>query len=552
MGTLLCAGAPVRQGPRRTGAVRLTSGYAVIPAPRCPLAPSSPTPRPGSWRRAAGVGALGGLALVTVEAGFALAWPAPGAGLAALDLPVAIVLSVALGATSGLLARLLWRRGPGSLAWVPLAALLAPQLLRPLTDDYAWDSLLSGAIVLLAWLLPRVAGGLAGLVVVAVPVAVAVGLDRGEGSMVPHEGPASEHPDVLLITVDTLRADAGLELPQAESWRVYEQAVSGAPWTLPAMISLFAGQPVREHGGGLRPEHGRGYTTAREPHGWLPLAFAQGGYRCAAFTSNPYLGRGFGFDAGFHHFVHADAFREPFLARGAVERLVHLAGGPVQRLRRERDLRVVEEATAWMARPSKGPRFVWVHLLAPHEYQRDAADPPAGWEPYSEDAALLRGAYRGNVRVTEALVATLVAAVDPAGTVVAFTADHGEQLGEDGVFGHGLSLVDPELMVPLALRGPGVEPGRVEAQVASFDLGARLLALSGLGRPGAELVPRSEAPVGGLRRSGRADTFAWRLDAAPADARYRVDKPKPPRDPAPTVELDGETRRALEALGYLD
>jgi arylsulfatase A-like enzyme len=529
---------------------------------------AGPTPhRPGSWLRSAALGAVAGLAVVLVEAGLAVFRPVPGVSVSALDLALAAVLTATLGGLGGLGARLLWRRQPAAVAWVPLAALVAPQLLRPLALPYAWDPVLSGALLLSVWLVPRLCSGMAALVLLAVPVVVASGLERGaigESGAALHIAPGGERPDILLITVDTLRSDAGLALPEPETWRSWDQAVSGAPWTLPAMISLFSGQPVREHMGGLPARRGGGYTQAPPDTPWLPVALAERGYTCAAFTSNPYLTPAFGFDRGFQHFVHADSFREPFLARRALERLRHQLTGRVERLRRERDTRVVRVASAWLERPRQQPRFTWVHLLAPHEYSRDVAEPVPGWTPGIEEPATLRRAYRANVGATQALVARLLGAVDPATTVVAFTADHGEQLGEAGVFGHGLELGDAELRVPLALRGPGIEPGRVSAQVGTPDLGALLLALADDPAAVVEGLPsRQRVAVGGLRRRGRADTFAFRSgDPGPGDPgesgnpEYEIDVAAAARAREQShrrvIRPDEETRRALEALGYLD
>ena len=519
------------------------------------VSPTDPTSTLDSpWIRSLAVGAGAGVALVAMELTLALAWPAPAAALSVLDVALALAVSVALGMLGGLLARLLWRQAPAAVAWVPLAALLAPQLLRPLDLSYSWDPVLSGTLVLAVFVLPRASAGLSALVMLAVPVAVALGLDRGQGGEVPDSPLEVEGPDILLITVDTLRADAGLKLPEPHAWRVYEQAVSAAPWTLPAMISLFSGTPVREHLGGLPAQQGGGYTRPDAGSAWLPVTLAEWGYSCAAFTSNPYLTPTFGFEQGFEGFVHADAFREPFLARRGMERLVHQLTGRVERLRRERDERVVRAVVAYLAEPSPTPRFTWVHLLAPHEYSRDIATPVTGWRPNTEDPALLRRAYAANVTAAERHIAELISAVDPSTTVVAFTADHGEQLGEDGVFGHGLSLGDRELRVPLALRGPGMAPGRVGAQVSVSDLAAALLAVA-QGKPVA-LVPRTQAPVGGLRSRNKAGTFAFRGEEVGDSAVYEEDlnaihRARMQRD-GPLITPDESTRRALEALGYVE
>ena len=148
--------------------------------------------------------------------------------------------------------------------------------------------------------------------------------------------------------------------------------------------------------------------------------------------------------------------------------------------------------------------------------------------------------------------------MDLASTVVAFTADHGEQLGEDGVFGHGLRLGDRELCVPLALRGPGIEPGAVAGQVATWELGEVLVELATTSPAGAlSLEPREDLAVGGLRRSGAGDGFALRRLAegqpsyAPDEEALRRLQGGELSGPVAPV-LDEQTRRALQALGYVD
>jgi hypothetical protein len=541
-----------KRGGGRKLSARALSRYPIPMVASCLSSGSTPAGVP--WVRSLGIGGLAGLGFALLEGLLAWAWPAFGGSPSWLDLGLALLWTGALGALGGALARLLWRRH-GVLAWLPLAALIAPQLLRPFALDYRWDPVVSGAMILLAFLLPRAGAALGALVLALAPFAIAAGLERPGPLPEASPAPPAGGPDILLITVDTLRADAGLQLPEPERWLVYQQAVSAAPWTLPAMLSVFSGEPVRVHLGGLPAQRGGGYTQPDAPR-WLTEELSRRGYRCAAFVSNPYLGADFGFERSFAPFVHADDFREPFLARRAFERLRFQWTGRVERLRRERDERVVAAALAWLEEAPAGPWFLWVHLLAPHEYSRDLAAPVRGWAPGTEEPELLRQGYRVNVAATGLLVARLVRAVEPAQALVVFTADHGEQLGEQGVFGHGLALGDEELRVPLALRGPGVEPGLETRQVSLADLGPLLATVEARVPP---LPIRAEAPVGGLRRRNKAGSFALR--SAPAadggePGGYREDLPavhraRARRAPA-LISPDEDTRRALEALGYLD
>jgi arylsulfatase A-like enzyme len=311
------------------------------------------------------------------------------------------------------------------------------------------------------------------------------------------------------------------------------------------MDSLFTGMPVERHGGGLALPEG-GYSRPSAGSKRLPELLAAAGYRTQAFACNPYLTRRFGFDRGFQTFVHADAWREPFLVRHAFERLRHQLTGRVERLRRERDGRLVEAAATALRSGSAQPTFTWVHLLAPHEYARDPGGPVPGWQPDTRDPALLRAAYRASVAASGERLARLLAAVDFQRTLVVVTADHGERLGERGLFGHGLELCDEELRIPLALRGSGVVPGWEPRQVGSQDLRALLLRVA-QGDEGLGLEPRDALPVAGLRHGRAAEPAALRLEGGS----YRLAEAAPlPAAPAPP--LDPETRAALRALGYQD
>ncbi len=354
-------------------------------------------------------------------------------------------------------------------------------------------------------------------------------------------------PDVLLITVDTLRADAALSMPSPGDWLVFDQAVSPAPWTSPSFYSLFTGLPVVAHGGGL-PLGDQEYSKPLEGLPWLTEVIVGAGYETAAWTCNPHLVADAGFSRGFKHFVHSDSFFEPHLFHHSIQEWRHRFTGRVQRLRHERDQLLVEGARRWLSSPATKPRFTWVHLLAPHEYQRDLAVDMDGWKPGMEDLELLWRAYALNVAATEDRIRWLLEVVDFSDTVVVFTSDHGEAFGETGYRGHGKGRTDAELLVPLAMAGPGVEPGRVGGQVAVRDLAATILELLHIPRamPGQNLMEneRDAVAVGGLRWD--PETFALRR----AGGEYARTAP-PAATGAPMVFSD-DTLRNLGQLGYVE
>ena len=489
------------------------------------------------------LGSLVGLAFAVTESCAALLWPAPldevpsvaalvgsAAGLAALH-----ALAAGWAGRRGLVGAvtvwcLVWAfEGPRSAGenplWgglavgvVVLSARFAAGSARPLFRTAAWALLLSvvGAGWVPAWR-PRP--------VPAAPLADFQG----------------DPPDILLVTVDTVRADHHLLDPWIgqPGWEVLD-AVSAAPWTLPALHSLFAGLPVHSHGGGLP---GDGGWSLRSPsarsHVW---ALAEAGYTTHAVVSNPHLSPDQGFADGFQHWLHFAS------ARGPLVLLHNLAGmrrrhtGWPEPWRWTRDDALVRAAAPLLGAAAARPRFVWVHLFSPHEYGRTAESPPAEWEPGTREPAALRAAYAGNIAATQARLKELVA--DKEDWVVAITSDHGEALGEEGRWGHGHHLDAAELRVPLALHVPAAVPAELTGPPGLLSTVDLLPALTRVAAGQPLTLPRhAEVAVGGLRDEARFGRFqpdgTTRAQAPPVLQQGRLATP------------DRERRGLLESLGYV-
>ncbi|MCB9741012.1 MAG: sulfatase-like hydrolase/transferase [Alphaproteobacteria bacterium] len=477
-------------------------------------------------RRAVGV-LLGLVILVALEEGAALLRPetAPLRGLGDALLSLALLSPLALIGAGH-------RLGPVAMGSLGIAA-LGPHAARAAGGPGHEGLFLLAALALLglAWRWPRL-GGVAPLC--ALLLAPLPTLLRPERPAPPAPAASSAGPELLLVTVDTLRADAGLALP-GEGWLVVDSAISAAPWTLPAMDSLMTGAAVRRHRGGLPAEGG--YTRPGPEWPRLAERLSEAGYATAAFVSNPHLRATLGFDRGFGRFEHADAWAEPHYALHALFAWRRRLSGRVERLRHQRDALLVDAALRWWAQPSQAPRFAWVHLLLPHEYTRDPQPRPPGFDP--EDPDQRRAAYAANVAATGETLRRLIEGVGPEVRVVV-TADHGESLGEQGRWGHGSAFVDAQLHVPLALRGFG-ERAAPRRPVALTELAETLVS----GDPARLLQGRAVVEVGGLRE----DAGAFALRVGPDDYSPRP----PPQGPGPATQtLDPELRRALEALGYVE
>jgi arylsulfatase A-like enzyme len=345
---------------------------------------------------------------------------------------------------------------------------------------------------------------------------------------------------VVLVTIDTLRADRlrcygndEVDTPNidrlAEEGYRFANVVASAPLTLPSHATILTGQYPHVHGaranGAFRLSPST--TTVAE-------ILRDRGFRTAAFVSTLVLERRFGLDQGFEHYD--DEYTDPILTgedRSAEKiRLLEERGvdpayfvlpmkryGPFQR----RAEKTTDAALSWI-RDHAGERFfVWLHLFDPH----GPYSAPAPWDSKYEGRLdgreapldprkvphyqLLPGvttregyvaAYDGEIAYTDHHVGRVVDELRRLGlddeTLVVFTADHGESLGEhDYWFEHGDNLFDNEIRVPLIVRPPGgrTEPAPAfEEQVATLDLFPTILEWLGIDGEG---IPGEEEGVSG-------------------------------------------------------
>lgn len=277
-------------------------------------------------------------------------------------------------------------------------------------------------------------------------------------------GAAPAFPDLLLITLDTTRADSlgayGADADAtphldglAKAGTRFEQALSPVPLTLPAHASLFTGLLPAEHG-----VRDNGWGRLDDRHPVLAEILQRAGYRTAAFPASRVLDSRFGLNRGF-------AVYDDFMAEERTGQF-----GYPERPAAE----VVDAALTWLAKtPQDAPLFLWVHFYDPHA----PYEPPREFSSRDE-----RARYAGEIRYVDRELGRLLAAW-PAGRkkIVAAVADHGEAMGEHGEKGHGLLLYGSTLRVPLLLAGEGVPAGQVVASpVGIVRLGVTLLRLLGL------------------------------------------------------------------------
>jgi arylsulfatase A-like enzyme len=312
--------------------------------------------------------------------------------------------------------------------------------------------------------------------------------------------PEAPHPSIVLIVVDTLRADhlggygAGPRATPALSalagrGALFRTTLAASSWTGPSVCAIVTGRYPDDVGvHGLRDRLPASAVT-------LAQRLKAVGYRTGAVVSNPLAGPAYGYDRGYDSF-HLERYRvksEDGRARPAFTAD-----------------QVTDRALEWLRRPAKsGPFFLYAHYTDPHEPYL----PPPPWKPRSfagddridrdflldvafngapilpSQLEAIQARYQGEVAFTDHEVGRLIDAL-PAGTLVAFTGDHGEEIRDHGGFLHGFTLFHEVVRVPLLIAGPGVPAGRiVEDAVSQVDIVPTLLDLAGLGGSAAADAP---------------------------------------------------------------
>jgi arylsulfatase len=329
---------------------------------------------------------------------------------------------------------------------------------------------------------------------------IAAGCGRSPG---PESG-SGRKPDIILITVDALRADHlglyGYDRPTSPHLDAFSREavvvrdhIAQAPYTKASIASLFTG---------LFPTAHKAFTTSRSfsdtmsghVAGELPVTdvldprletlaerLASAGYQTHGLNTNPFLLAEFGFAQGFE--------RYEFLVTGE-----NFSNAPD----------VIARAFEVLdARDRSRPLFLWFHLMEPHSPYTPAArlrhvfpprTPPLLAPPEtipawivsegSLDARVYEALYDADIREADDAIGAFLSGLKARGmweaSVVVVTSDHGEEFFDHGGFEHNRTLYDEMLRVPLIVKAPGLPPGIREAQTQSVDLLPTLAAAAGL------------------------------------------------------------------------
>lgn len=324
--------------------------------------------------------------------------------------------------------------------------------------------------------------------------------------------PETSQPNLLLIVVDTLRADhvspygyradVTPRLSQlAEEGARVETAYSPTATTGPTHAGLFTGRFPRSVG------VLRNAVSLADAHLTLAERLLAAGWGTAAIVSSFPLHRKFGFAQGF------EAYDDAFDPKRATVKHASFEGHDVPEGFDRRADETTDHALTWLAKrkSAPGPFFLFVHYFDPHEpyaapmnYQRRFAAVQGA--TLREQAAAL---YDAEVAFADAEIGRLLDGLSAIGladdTLVVLTADHGEGLFSHGHLFHDVHLYEEAVRVPLFLRGAGIPAGHVIAgPVSLLDLVPTLLEWLGVDAsaetlPGASLVDALRGGAGPAR-----------------------------------------------------
>jgi len=375
-------------------------------------------------------------------------------------------------------------------------------------------------------------------------------------------GGGGGRPSVLLLVIDTLRADhvhclgygrgvtPTLDSLAAEGV-LYAACQSQSTWTLPAMASLLTGTTERTHGAGTHGESFYGLTPELVT---IPRLLGEEGYSSFGLFNAPVVSERFGFPRDF----------ESYDTEGCLD---PLDAGPV-----------VDRALKWLDGGNRGSFFMLLHFFDPHyPYAAPGSDPWLDSIPFTDvriavaDGDLtgpqlerMVNLYDVEISYCDDQISRLMAGLRERGlaeeTVVVVVADHGEEFLEHGRVFHGQQLFQETVHVPMIITGPGVpRDSVVRSPVGLFDVMPTIAHLCGLEAPaqveGVSLLGEELPADRGIPSSGTSGDIMQRaamrfgdskaLWDASADSAWMYDLTAGFEDPDSTLRPDSAMVRSL-------
>jgi arylsulfatase A-like enzyme/Tfp pilus assembly protein PilF len=291
---------------------------------------------------------------------------------------------------------------------------------------------------------------------------------------------ASKNKNIILITIDTLRADyigavneKKINTPTIDSiaaeGALFTHVFATVPLTLPSHISILTGTYPSTHG-----VRNNGQIFNHPSIKLIPSILKNKGYHTYAITASYVLHSRFGLSKDFDYY--SNVAKNYSLSHSISTQFI------------ERKADEVVSIASVLTPTIKKPFFLWVHFFDPHA-------------PYSPPPQFSHGSavesYKGEIEYTDAAIAKLLALIKnyhlDENTIICITSDHGESLGEHKEMTHGHFLYNSTLRVPLIIKSNNIKPKKISSFISLIDIAPTLLNLLDIPIPqymeGSSLLP---------------------------------------------------------------
>lgn len=353
----------------------------------------------------------------------------------------------------------------------------------------------------------------------------------------------SSGPNIILVAVDTLRADylsvyneaAQAKTPNLAGFAndsvLHEAAFAQSSWTKASFGTIFSGLfPTVHSATGKASALPDDVVTAAE-------ILQAGGYYTKGYSNNPNITSTFNYDQGFADYVDLEPDRF-FGATSSASRLTlyevlrkvrnmvksKLPGGGlrVEEFYQPAE-RITDTALSWLdeGRPANAPFYLFMHYMDPHDPYRDPGKSGriyarnAMGDPSPEDyLEAFKRSYNFEIEYLDEHLGRFFTGLRERGlyddTVIIFTSDHGEEFYEHGGWWHGLSLYEEQIAIPLIIKLPGnAHAGARQTMITRHvDIAPTMAALAGL-QPAEKMTGQALVqPNQDLASAGPAESYA--------------------------------------------
>lgn len=311
-------------------------------------------------------------------------------------------------------------------------------------------------------------------------------------------------PAVIVVVIDTLRADAAVQM---DSWKFLEErcstwdnALSASSWTIPTMASIWTGKYPAEHGAIADPLDGRKHLPIIDSFPMLAEELSEKGYATGAVIGNPVINQ----DMGFHRGI--DNWNSP---AEVIPMPVQLSffGKTYANIPSDDSLLtdayiIYERSLAWQKKQKASGYFLWTHFFDPHlpYFHPEAPENRVhikshariGWaRPTEEYKEKWFGLYMDEVAYADHYFMKFLEHLEDQNyfenNIFVFTVDHGEEFWDDGGFGHSHQHSPSVVDIPIAYCSPNTKIEKRTDMASILDINSTIKAELGMPFDGVDL-----------------------------------------------------------------